>query len=92
MTDAALTRLCFLLDRSGSMQSIKTDTGGSFAASSPSSARARVAAASRWHSSTTRLGSSAPISTSPSSKPPDPQPRGTTALLDAIGRLVTEAG
>ena len=32
MTDATLTHLYFLLDRSGSMQSIKADTEGGFAA------------------------------------------------------------
>ncbi|MFA6300170.1 MAG: VWA domain-containing protein, partial [Nocardioides sp.] len=32
MTDSNLTHLYFLLDRSGSMQSIKTDTEGGFAA------------------------------------------------------------
>lgn len=44
MTDPNHTRLVFLLDRSGSMQSIKSDVIGVSMHSSPSSAPARACA------------------------------------------------
>ena len=44
MTDSTLTHLYFLLDRSGSMQSIRTDTTGASTPSSRSSAASPAAA------------------------------------------------
>ena len=92
MTRADLTHLYFLLDRSGSMQSIKTDTEGGFAA---------FIAEQRAHAGECRVTlaqfddvyevvhSGIPVADVP---PLDLQPRGSTALLDAMGRLVTSAG
>ncbi|KRC59639.1 MULTISPECIES: vWA domain-containing protein [unclassified Nocardioides] len=92
MTRADLTHLYFLLDRSGSMQSIKTDTEGGFAA---------FIAEQRAHAGECRVTlaqfdnvyevvhAGVPVAEVP---PLDLQPRGSTALLDAMGRLVTTAG
>lgn len=92
MTRADLTHLYFLLDRSGSMQSIKTDTEGGFAA---------FIAEQRGHAGECRVTlaqfdnvyevvhAGVPVADVP---PLDLQPRGSTALLDAMGRLVTTAG
>lgn len=92
MTNADLTHLYFLLDRSGSMQSIREDTIGGFDA---------FIAEQRSHAGDCRVTlaefddrydvvySDLPIDQVPGLQL---QPRGTTALLDAIGRLVTDAG
>lgn len=92
MTDPNLTHLYFLLDRSGSMQSIRDDTIGGFDA---------FMADQRQHAGDCRVTlaqfddryevvyTDRPIADVPGL---DLQPRGTTALLDAIGRLVTDAG
>lgn len=92
MTDPNLTHLYFLLDRSGSMQSIREDTIGGFNA---------FMAEQRQHAGDCRVTlaqfddryevvyTDRPIADVPGL---DLQPRGTTALLDAIGRLVTDNG
>ena len=92
MTDPNLTHLYLLLDRSGSMQSIRDDTIGAFDA---------FMAEQRQHAGDCRVTlaqfddrydvvyTDRPIDDVPGL---DLQPRGTTALLDAIGRLVTDAG
>lgn len=92
MTDPNLTHLYFLLDRSGSMQSIRDDTIGGFNA---------FITQQRQHAGDCRVTlaqfddryevvyTDQPIAAVPGL---DLQPRGTTALLDAIGHLVTDAG
>lgn len=92
MTNPNLTHLYFLLDRSGSMLSIREDTVGGFNA---------FIAEQRQHAGDCRVTlaqfddryevvyADRPIADVPGL---DLQPRGTTALLDAIGRLVTDAG
>jgi len=92
MTDQTLTHLYFLLDRSGSMQSIRSDIEGGFAAfvdeqrAAPGACRVTLAQfddhydvvySDRDVDDVTAL---------------DLAPRGMTALHDAIGRLVTDAG
>ncbi|HYG92185.1 MAG TPA: vWA domain-containing protein [Nocardioides sp.] len=92
MTRADLTQIYFLLDRSGSMQSIKTDTEGGFAAfvdeqrGTPGECRVTLA---QFDNEYDVVYSSRPLADVP---PLDLQPRGSTALLDAMGRLVTSAG
>jgi hypothetical protein len=92
MTRADLTHLYFLLDRSGSMQSIKTDTEGGFAAfvdeqrKTPGDCRVTLA---QFDNHYDVVYERRPLADVP---PLDLQPRGSTALLDAIGRLVTTAG
>jgi hypothetical protein len=92
MTRSDLTHIYFLLDRSGSMQSIKTDTEGGFAAFVEEQRRApgdcRVTLAQFDHEYDV-VYSGVPVAAVP---PLALQPRGTTALLDAMGRLVTDAG
>ena len=92
MTRADLTHLYFLLDRSGSMQSIKTDTEGGFAAfieeqrKAPGECRVTLA---QFDNEYDVVYADRPIADVPAL---DLQPRGSTALLDAMGRTVTEAG
>lgn len=92
MTRADLTHLYFLLDRSGSMQSIKTDTEGGFAAfvdeqrRTPGECRVTLA---QFDNEYDVVYSRRPLADVP---PLDLQPRGSTALLDAMGRLITSAG
>jgi hypothetical protein len=92
MTRADLTHLYFLLDRSGSMQSIKTDTEGGFAAFVAEQRNAdgdcRVTLA-QFDNEYDVVYADRPIDDVPAL---DLQPRGSTALLDAIGRTVTDAG
>jgi hypothetical protein len=92
MTRSDLTHIYFLLDRSGSMQSIKTDTEGGFAAFVDEQRQAagdcRVTLAQFDHEYDV-VYSGVPVAAVP---PLALQPRGRTALLDAMGRLVTDAG
>ena len=92
MTDQTLTHLYFLLDRSGSMQSIKSDTEGGFAAfveeqrTAPGRCRVTLAQFDDRYEEVYADRDVADV------RPLDLQPRGRTALLDAMGRLVTDAG
>lgn len=92
MTDPTLTHLYFLLDRSGSMESIKGDTeGGSDAfigeqRTQPGTCRVTLA---QFDDTFEEVYADRPVADVP---PLRLQPRGTTALLDSIGRLVGEAG
>ena len=92
MTRSDLTHLYFLLDRSGSMQSIKTDTEGGFAAfieeqrKAPGECRVTLA---QFDNDYEVVYADRPLADVPAL---DLQPRGSTALLDAMGRLITEAG
>ncbi len=92
MTRSTLTHLYFLLDRSGSMQSIKTDTEGGFAAfveeQRTTTGECRVTLA-QFDDRYEVVLSDVPVA---DVGPLVLQPRGSTALLDAIGRLVTDAG
>ncbi len=92
MTDQTLTHVYFLLDRSGSMQTIKSDTEGGFAAfideqrSGPGTCRVTLAQFDNHYEEVYADRDVADVATL------DLQPRGATALLDAIGRLVADAG
>ena len=92
MTRADLTHIYFLLDRSGSMQTIKTDIEGGFAAfveeqqRTPGECRVTLA---QFDDRYDVVYSSVPVAQVP---PLDLQPRGRTALLDAMGRFITSAG
>ncbi|WP_347354645.1 vWA domain-containing protein [Intrasporangium sp.] len=92
MTDPSLTHIYFLLDRSGSMQSIKTDTEGGFDAFIEEQRRApgqcRVTLA-QFDTEYEEVYRDLPVAEVP---PLQLHPRGSTALLDSIGRLVGEAG
>lgn len=92
MTDQQLTHIYVLLDRSGSMQSIKGDVEGGFAAfveeqrAAEGSCRVTLA---RFDDRYEEVFADVPVADVP---PLELQPRGSTALLDAMGRLITEAG
>ena len=92
MTDQNLTHIYLLLDRSGSMQSIKADTEGGFAAfveeqrHTPGECRVTLA---QFDNHYDVVYVDRPIADVPAL---DLQPRGSTALLDAMGRSITEAG
>lgn len=94
MTRSDLTHLYFLLDRSGSMQSIKADTEGGFAAfiaeqgSSASGGECRVTLA-QFDNAYELVYADRPLADVP---PLELAPRGSTALLDAMGRMITDAG
>lgn len=92
MTNPNLTHLYFLLDRSGSMQSIKGDTEGGYNAfmaeqrSQPGECTVTLAQFDNEYEEVYR---DRPIADVP---PLALHPRGSTALLDSIGRLITDAG
>ena len=92
MTDQNLTHIYLLLDRSGSMQSIKADTEGGFAAfveeqkRTPGACRVTLA---QFDNHYEVVYADRPIADVP---PLDLQPRNMTALHDAMGRLITDAG
>ncbi|HET7398551.1 MAG TPA: vWA domain-containing protein [Intrasporangium sp.] len=92
MTDPNRTAIYFLLDRSGSMESIRSDTEGGFDAfiaeqrHQPGECRVTLAQFDDEYSEVYRDVLVADV------PPLRLQPRGTTALLDSIGRLVTDAG
>jgi len=92
MTNPNLTHLYFLLDRSGSMQSIKDDTEGGFDAfieeQRTQAGECRVTLA-QFDDRYEEVYRDLPVSEVPKLRL---QPRGSTALLDSIGRLVGEAG
>lgn len=92
MTDRSLTHLYFLLDRSGSMESIREDVVGGFDAfiaeqrRQPGACRVSLA---QFDDQYEELYADVPVGDVP---PLDLRPRGTTAMLDAIGRLITTTG
>lgn len=92
MTDKNLTHLYFLLDRSGSMQSIKDDTQGGFdaliAEHRAMPGRCRVTLA-QFDDQYDVVYADRDIADVP---PLDLAPRGSTALLDALGRFIVTAG
>lgn len=94
MTDSNYTHMAFLLDASGSMASIKSDVEGGFNAfiadqrTQPGRCTVTLADFSspgdyQLQYAGRNLAEVGPLSL---------QPRGMTALLDAIGRLITETG
>jgi hypothetical protein len=92
MTNPNLTHIYFLLDRSGSMESIRLDTEGGFDAfireqqQTPGECRVTLA---QFDTEYEEVYRDRPVGEVP---PLHLQPRGMTALLDSIGRLVGEAG
>ena len=92
MTDKNLTHLYFLLDRSGSMQSIRDDIVGGFDAfiadqkREPGDCRVSL---SQFDDVYEEVYADRPLGAVPSL---DLVPRGSTAMLDAIGRLINSAG
>ena len=92
MTNPDLTHLYFLLDRSGSMHSIVDDTVGGFdafiAEQRSTAGECRVTLA-QFDDHYEEVYADRPVADVPSLAL---QPRGTTALLDSVARLVMDAG
>ena len=96
MTNPNLTHLYFLLDRSGSMNSIVEDTVGGFDAfiaeqrrfteGAPGECQVTLA---QFDDAYEEVYADRPIADVPSLVL---QPRGTTALLDSVARIVVDAG
>ena len=92
MTNPHLTHLYVLLDRSGSMNSIVEDTVGGFDAfiaeqrKTPGECRVTLA---QFDDAYEEVYAARPIADVPSLVL---QPRGTTALLDSVARIVLDAG
>ncbi|WP_024793634.1 vWA domain-containing protein [Tomitella biformata] len=90
MANTDLTRLVFLLDRSGSMQSIKTDVEGGFAAfieDQRAAAGECAVTLAQFDHRYEVVYQGVPIAEVPAL---DLRPRGRTALLDAMGTLITD--
>lgn len=92
MTDPQRTLIAVLLDRSGSMESIKSDTEGGFdafiAEQSRQPGHATVTLA-QFDTEYEVVYANRPIDDVP---PLQLQPRGMTALYDGVGRLITDVG
>jgi len=90
MSNPDRTLLVFLLDRSGSMQSIKSDVKGGFAAfideqrQAPGDCAATLA---QFDTEYELVYHRVPVGEVPAL---NLQPRGGTALLDAMGKLITD--
>lgn len=92
MTNPQLSLVAALLDRSGSMQSIADDIRGgfdSFIGKEREQDGNTVVTLAQFDQQYELVYSSQPIRTVP---PLVLQPRGSTALYDAIGRLITDVG
>ena len=92
MTRSDLTHLYFLLDRSGSMQSIKSDIEGGFAAFVDEQRKGPgecLASLAQFDDVYEVVYTDTPVADVP---PLDLHPRNSTALHDAMGRMVTAAG
>lgn len=92
MADLDLTRLVFLLDRSGSMRSIQSDIEGGFAAfidDQRAAAGECTVTLAQFDDRFDVVYRDVDVERVP---PLALRPRGRTALLDAMGRLITELG
>lgn len=92
MTDPNRTLLAVLLDRSGSMASIKDDTEGgfnTFVDKQRLPGKSVGVTLAQFDTEYDVVYANRPIAEVP---PLDLQPRGMTALYDAIGRLITDVG
>lgn len=91
-TDTNKTLIAALLDRSGSMQDIAADMRGgfdSFIAKEREQAGTTLVTLAQFDDRYDIVYTDRPVDTVP---PLTLEPRGRTALLDAIGRFVTEVG
>lgn len=90
MANQNLTHLVFLLDRSGSMQSIKSDVIGGFDAFVTEQRRGEGACTvtlAQFDSQYEVVYHKIPLSSVPALTL---EPRGSTALLDSMGKLITD--
>ena len=92
MTDSDFTALAFLVDRSGSMNAIRTDAEGAIAAFIEAQQQVPGKCTIRLSDFDTEYRTVYPSTPIASAPPYTLEPRGATALLDAIGRLTIEFG
>ena len=92
MTNPDLTAIAFLVDRSGSMQKVKTDAEGAIAAFIEAQRAVPGRCLVRLADFDDKYRDVYPMTPIADVPPYTLEPRGTTALLDAIGRLVTGLG
>ncbi|RAV09860.1 VWA domain-containing protein [Mycolicibacterium sp. GF69] len=84
--------MAVLLDRSGSMESIKSDTEGGFNAFITEQRKQRLdirVTLAQFDTEYDVVFANRPVADVP---PLELQPRGATALYDAVGRLITDVG
>lgn len=92
MTNPDLTHIEFLLDRSGSMSSIKSDIGGgfdAFVADQRTHPGRTTVSLAQFDDHYEQVYAASDVHDVPAL---DLVPRGTTAMLDAIGRSITALG
>lgn len=92
MTDPNKTLIAVLLDRSGSMMSVKADTEGGFdqfIADQRTQPGAATVTLAQFDSEYELVYSDVPVADVPSLQL---SPRGGTALYDGVGKLVTDVG
>jgi hypothetical protein len=92
MTDPQRTLIAVLLDRSGSMETVKSDTEGGFNAfidSQRGESGEAVVTLAQFDFEYEVVYANKPIADVPRL---DLQPRGATALYDSLGRLITDVG
>jgi hypothetical protein len=89
MTNTDSTLLVFLLDRSGSMQSIKDDVEGAFSAYIEDQRKVGGSATVSLHQFDDRYEDVYLDRPLAEVRPLQLRPRGSTALLDAMGRTIT---
>lgn len=92
MTDTAYTHLEFVLDRSGSMSSIRTATQdgfNAFIADQRGRAGRATVSLQQFDDTFDTVYTMVPIDQVP---PLTLEPRGSTALLDAVGRTIVALG
>src|SRR4030081_224879 len=92
MTNPDLMLIAALLDRSGSMQAIADDTRGgidTFVAKQRGTAGSTVVTLAQFDDEYEMVYQNRPIDDVPALAL---EPRGTTALLDAIGRFISDIG
>lgn len=90
MSDNTLTHIVFLLDRSGSMSAIKSDVEGGFNAFIDEQRKGEgtcQVTLAQFDSAYEVVYEACPVNNTP---PLDLRPRGTTALLDSIGRVIAD--
>ena len=92
MTNPQRALIAVLLDRSGSMESIKSDTEGGFNAFIAEQRKESLdigVTLAQFDTEYEVVYANRPVSDVP---PLELQPRGMTALYDAVGRLITDVG
>jgi hypothetical protein len=92
MTDTQRTLIAVLLDRSGSMEAVKSDTEGGFNAfidSQRDEPGTAVVTLAQFDNEYDVVYSNKPIADVPRLAL---QPRGATALYDSLGRVITDVG